>query len=299
MNIEVHSRRDVHRAITDKIAAAIEAGAKDYRMPWHQSLTRPVNAATGKAYHGANVISLWTEAAMRGFRTSCWATYRQWQNLDAQVRKGERGAVVVFYKAVEAEKEDQDGRDEKDAGRPKVIARASWAFNADQVDGWTPPKPQQRTEVEVREHVETFISATRADIRHGGDIACYDGVGDYIAVPYPEQFVGTETSSATESYYSVILHELTHWTGALHRLARNLRARFGDDAYAMEELIAEFGAAFLCADLGIANEPRLDHASYVSSWLRVLDHDQKALFTAANKASVATAYLSHLVSPRG
>jgi antirestriction protein ArdC len=299
MNSEVHSRHDVHRAITDKIAAAIETGAKDYRMPWHQSLTRPVNASTGKAYHGVNVISLWTEATIRGFRTSYWATYRQWANLGAQVRKGERGAVVVFYKVVEAEKENEEGRDEKAAGRPKLIARASWAFNSDQVDGWTPPKPQQRTEVEIREHVESFISATRADIRHGGDIACYDWVGDYIAVPYPEQFFGTETSSATESYYSVILHELTHWTGAVPRLARNLRARFGDGAYAMEELIAEFGAAFLCADLAIANEPRLDHACYVSSWLQVLQRDRTALLTAANKASVATTYLSHIVAPRG
>jgi antirestriction protein ArdC len=145
--------------------------------------------------------------------------------------------------------------------------------------------------------VEAFIAATRANIRHGGDIACYDRVGDCIVSPYPEQFVGTETSSATESYYSVILHELTHWSGAGNRLARNLQGRFGDDSYAMEELIAEFGAAFLCADLGFANEPRLDHASYVSSWLRALNKDRTALFTTANKASVAATYLCDFSVP--
>ena len=123
-------------------------------------------------------------------------------------------------------------------------------------------------------------------------------VGDYIAVPHAEQFVATETSSATEGYYSVMLHELTHWTGAATRLARNLRVRFGDEAYAMEELVAEFGAAFLCADLGIANEPRLDHAAYISSWVKVLSKDRTALFTAANKASVATTYLSDFSAPR-
>jgi antirestriction protein ArdC len=297
MSGEVLSRRDVHCAITDKIVAAVEAGAGDYCMPWHRTVTRPVNASTGNLYHGVNVLALWATAATRGFRSGHWATYRQWRELDAQVRKGERGAVVVFYKPVQPVKEDQEDDKEK-AGQSRLIARASWAFNAEQVDGWTPPQPRQRTEVEIREHVEASISGTRADIRHGGDMAYYDCVGDFIAVPHPDQFVATDTSSATEGYYSVVLHELTHWSGAAHRLARNLRARFGDHAYAMEELIAEFGAAFLCADLGIANEPRLDHASYVSSWLRVLNEDRTALFTAANKASVAATYLSDFAAPR-
>jgi antirestriction protein ArdC len=295
----VLSRRNVHDTITGKIVAAIEAGAADYRMPWHRSVTRPVNATTGKAYHGVNVVALWSAATLRGFHSSYWATYRQWRDFGAQVRKGERGSVVVFYKAIEPEKPDEGEDEGRGSRQSRLVARASWAFNAEQVDGWTPPKPQRRSEVEVREHAERFIAATQADIRHGGDVACYNWVGDYIEVPYPEQFVGTETSSATESYYSVNLHELTHWTGAASRLARNLRARFGDHAYAMEELIAEFGAAFLCADLGIANEPRLDHASYVSSWLRALNEDRTALFTAANKASVASAYLSHFSASRG
>jgi antirestriction protein ArdC len=297
MSGEVLSRRDVHCAITDKIVAAVEAGAGDYCMPWHRTVTRPVNGFTGKVYQGINVLSLWATAATRGFRSGHWATYRQWRELGAQVRKGERGAVIVFYKPVQPVKEDQ-GDDKEKAGQSRLIARASWAFNAEQVDGWTAPTPQPRSEVETRKHVEAFIASTRADIRHGGDIACYDPVGDYIAVPHSEQFVATETSSATEGYYSVILHELTHWTGAAGRLARTLRARFGDEAYAMEELVAEFGAAFLCADLGIANEPRLDHAAYVSSWLKVLSKDRTALFTAANKASVAATYLSDFAAPR-
>lgn len=290
MSGEVLSRRDVYHAITDKIAAAIEAGAGEYRMPWHQGIGRPCNACTGMPYHGVNVVALWDAANARGFQSGHWATYRQWHSIGAQVRKAERGSVVVFFKSVPAVPTEGT----EDDAKTRFVARASWVFNGDQVEGWHPPVPESRSAVEIREHVEAFITKTRADIRHGGEAAFYDWRDDYIAVPAPEQFVATETSSATEGYYSVVLHELTHWTGAAHRLARNLRVRFGDHAYAMEELIAELGAAFLCADLHIANEPRLDHASYASSWLRVLSEDRTALFSAASKASVATTYLLDL-----
>ena len=100
MDDTVLSRKDVHRTVTDKIVEAIEAGANDYQMPWHRSVTRPLNAVTGKPYHGVNVVALWCAAASRSFRSGHWATYRQWQTLGAQVRKGERGSVVVFYKSV-------------------------------------------------------------------------------------------------------------------------------------------------------------------------------------------------------
>ena len=294
MNGEVLSRRDVHRAITDEIVAAIDAGAKRYEMPWHQGITRPVNASTGRAYHGVNVLALWAAGRRRGFQSGYWATYRQWASLGAQVRKGERGSLIVFYKSVEIDADDEEDATEAAAARTKLIARASWSFNADQVDGWTAPQLQTQDNVEIRANAESFIDACRADIRHGGDMAYYDPTADYIAVPHPEQFVATRTSTATEAYYSTVFHELTHWTGASHRLARNLQSRFGDHAYAMEELVAEFGAAYLCADLQIANSPRLDHAAYVSSWLRVLNEDRTALFTAASKATVAATYLTDM-----
>jgi antirestriction protein ArdC len=293
----VLSRRDTHQTITEKIVAAIEAGVGDYRMPWHRhgtSISRPINASTGKSYQGANVIALWAEAFLRHFSSGYWATYRQWGTLGAQVRKGARGATIVFYKAIEEPVQDSEGEKGGEAPKPRLVARTSWVFNAEQVEGWSPPTVTKPNEVEVREHAEAFIAATRADIRYGGDRAFYSVPGDYIGLPHPEQFVATETSSATECFYSVHLHELVHWTGAARRLARVLRGRFGDDAYAMEELVAEFGAAFLCADLQIANEPRLDHACYVSSWLDVLNRDRNALFTAANKANAAIGYLAFL-----
>jgi antirestriction protein ArdC len=293
----VLSKRDTHQTITEKIVAAIEAGVGDYRMPWHRrgaSTSRPVNASTGKAYQGANVIALWADASLRHFNSGFWGTYRQWHALGAQVRKGARGSTIVFYKAVEEPVQDGEGSESREVSKARLVARTSWVFNSEQVEGWTPPTVTKPNEVEMREHAEAFIAATRADIRFGGDGAFYSALGDYIGLPHPEQFVATDTSSATECFYSVNLHELIHWTGAAHRLSRLLRGRFGDDAYAMEELIAEFGAAFLCADLHVANEPRLDHACYVSSWLKVLNRDRNALFTAANKANAAIGYLGAL-----
>jgi antirestriction protein ArdC len=297
MDARVLSKRDTYQTITDKIVTAIEAGVGDYRMPWHRhgpTISRPLNAVTGKTYQGVNVIALWADATAKHFGSGYWATYRQWGQLGAQVRKGTKGSPIVFFKAIgQANDEREDGEDPK----PRLIARTSWVFNSDQVDGWAAPKPEKRSEVEIRENVEAFIAATRADIRYGGDRAYYDVPGDYVALPPAEQFVATETSSATEGFYSVHLHELIHWSGAGHRLDRVLRSRFGDEAYAMEELVAEFGAAFLCADLHIANEPRLDHACYVATWLKVLNGDRTALFTAANKANAAAAYLSFITAP--
>ena len=139
--------------------------------------------------------------------------------------------------------------------------------------------------------IETFIARTGAAIIHGGERACYSPKLDEIQMPQQEAFVGSSTSSATEAYYATLLHELTHWTAPAHRCDRDLSGRFGSEAYAMEELVAELGAAFLCADLGIANEPRADHAQYLSHWLKVLKADKRAIFTAASKAAQATAFL--------
>jgi antirestriction protein ArdC len=285
------SRGDVYRAITDKIIIAMETGIDPFVMPWHGvagRITRPVNAATGAFYRGVNIVALWAEAAIGGHMSNAWATYRQWRGLGAQVRKGEHGAVVVFYKEV---KSDEDASDEEN-GRPRLVARASRVFNAEQVEGWESPKFELPSPIDILNHVETFVAATKADVQHGGEIACYRPVGDYISMPKPELFVGSATRTATEAYYAVLLHELTHWAGAGHRLDRQFGKRFGDAAYAMEELVAELGAAFLCADLQVTNGLRPDHAAYIQSWLKILSDDPKAIFTAASKAGQAADYLA-------
>lgn len=113
-------------------------------------------------------------------------------------------------------------------------------------------------------------------------------------MPDRYRFIDTKSGTATEAWYATLLHELTHWAGASHRLDRQFGERFGDDAYAMEELVAELGAAFLCGDLGITAEPRADHAAYIDSWLRILKGDRKAIFTAASAANKAAEYLKSI-----
>lgn len=288
-------RFDVYRTVTDKIIRAIETGVDPFVMPWHTAgglMSRPVNAATKARYRGINVVALWAEAAMKGYSSGFWASYRQWQQLGAQVRKGEHGTVIVFYKEVER----QDfGEPNGEMDKPYLIARASRVFAAEQVEGWERPIAALPSLVEVIESADRFVKATRAAIEHGHEKACYVPRQDLIEMPDPDLFCGTGTSSPTESYYAVLLHELTHWTGAKHRLARELETRFGASAYAMEELVAELGAAFLCADLGVSCEPRPDHASYIHSWLAVLKYDRKAIFTAAGRASQATDFLADIV----
>ena len=286
-------RFDIHQHITNQIVAAIEAGAGEFRLPWHRSsgnIMRPVNVASKKSYRGVNVLSLWAAADAKGYESGTWGTYKQWTDAGAQVRKGEKASHVVFYKEFTfATDEDSD---EETATR--LFARATPVFAAEQVEGYASPALPETPAATVTpiERAEAFVAATGAIIHHGGTRAFYRPSTDAIHLPPREAFVGTATSSPAESYYSTLCHELIHFTSAEHRCNRQLGKRFGDQAYAMEELIAELGAAFLCADLGITDEPRADHAQYLDTWLHVVKSDKKAIFTAASKASQAVAFLA-------
>lgn len=290
------NKPDVYTQVTNTIISAIEAGAGDWQMPWHRSSVFPTNIDTGKAYRGVNVLSLWVAACAKGFGTGTWGTYRQWQKNGCQVRKGEKSSLVVFYKEIEVddpEMGNEDGNGQR--GYKRLIAKASWVFNSDQVDGYEPePIPEPETPVEHIEAAEAFVQGTGAIVKHGGGRAFYRPSDDIIQMPERERFLGSDTSTPTEAYYSTLLHELTHWTGAKKRCDREFGKRFGDQAYAMEELVAELGAAFLCADLGISVTPREDHAAYINNWLQVLKTDKRAIFTAASKAAQASDYLLKL-----
>lgn len=289
-----HPRFAVHRTITESIVKAIEAGAGEFVMPWHgngAAIGKPQNAHTKMEYHGVNVIALWAEAYGHGYHSGYWATYRQWQEVGAQVIRGQKGATIVFFKRVEKPEAD----DEQPAR--SLIARASRVFNADQVSGWEAPRPSVPSDpVETLESVDTFIGATQARIEHGGARAYYDVREDAIQMPDRQRFIGSPTSSAQEAYSACVLHELVHWSGAKHRLDRGLENGLTKEARAVEELVAEIGAAFLCADLGVTNEPRPDHAAYVASWLQLLKNDVRAIFHAARFANLATTYLHELAA---
>lgn len=303
MHGTVHSenRPDVFQSITAKIVAAVEAGAGAATMPWHGGIvppTFPMNAATDKAYRGVNVVALWVDAMSKRYISGYWASYKQWQTLGAQVRKGERGSIIVFYKPLN---QPELGVQNAEAGEEQTngfrfVARASHVFNAEQVDGWTPPVPVPKSIVQINEEVAAFINAVGANVRHGFSMARYRRDLDCIEMPGPEMFIGTSTSSPTEAYHAVLLHELTHYSGAPRRLNREFGKRFGDKAYAFEELVAELGAAFLCSAFRITNEPRADHAAYVSSWLDILSRDTKAVFTAASQAQEAVQFLTELAA---
>jgi antirestriction protein ArdC len=280
---------DLFEQVTQQIVTAIEAGAGDFTMPWHrwsENLAMPLNVSSGRAYRGIHTLLLWAASEGAGYSSCRWATYRQWAAAGAQVRKGEKATPIVFWKtASNDDQSDEEGGDERKPG-PRFIARVYCVFNADQVDGAEETRPRPRlTESERIAAAEDVISATGVQIRHGGDMACYVPNIDQIWLPKFEQF------RDAASYYSVLAHECVHWTGAKHRLDRDLTGRFGDDGYAMEELIAELGSAFMAAHLGTSIEPRPDHASYIASWLRVLRGDTRAILTASAKAQQAVDYL--------
>lgn len=286
------TKRDLHQQVTDKIIAAIEAGAGEWRMPWtgqHGGL--PFNATTKAVYRGVNVLTLWIGATAAGYPSNEWASYLQWQEAGAQVRKGERGSMVVYYGTTIRERENDAGEMEEHEIR---FLRYSHVFNAAQVEGWQSPPIERPNLAQRVAAAETFVGNTGAAIRYGQGRAFYSPAHDFIGMPEWEQFLDTKTATATENAYGTLLHELTHWTGHEKRCAREFGKRFGNDAYAAEELVAELGAAFLCAELGITPAPRLDHAQYLAEWLRVLRTDKRAIFTAASKASEASDYLRRL-----
>ncbi len=285
---------DVYQWVTAEIIRAIESGIKGaYQMPWHRRTAKgfPENALSKRPYRGFNTLALWAASESRGYAVPIWATYRQWAKLGAQVRRGEKATLIVFYQ----EESPPDPASEADA-RKRVLVRASYVFNAAQVDGFAAGGPRTEDRTVRLEDAEAFIERIGATVRYGGDHAYYQRSTDRIQMPERSRFTGTATSTATEAFYATLLHEHVHWTGHPSRLDRDLTGRFGTHAYAMEELVAELGAAFLCADLAVANEPRTDHALYVRSWLAVLREQRTALVSAASAATKACRYLAELGS---
>jgi antirestriction protein ArdC len=288
---------DLYQRVTHAIVTAIEAGAGDYQMPWNTRLCRssplgiPSNPVGGYSYRGINILSLWRNQEEQEFPTPEWATYQQWQSIGAQVKKGEKASISIFYKplAFKSTTTTEEDASRPDKSRPFII-KAAYVFNAAQVDGYAPTPFPPVPDDAKHEASEYLISASGAKISVGGPKACYIPSRDEIHMPPQAAFINSQ------AYYGVAFHELSHWTGHKSRCARSLEGRFGSEAYAIEELIAELSAAFLSAELGLAPEPRIDHARYISSWLKVLKNDKRAVFTAAAKANEAANFLKGLAS---
>ena len=285
------TRPDLYSRVTNTIIADLEAGVTTWTKPWSAEhlagrISRPLRS-TGEPYSGINVILLWAEAVARGYAAPIWITFRQALALGAHVRKGEHGSTVVYANRIERTETNDAG---EDVDRSIPFLKAYTVFNVDQVEGLPAhfhAVSEPRLEpVQRIDHADRFFAATGAQVRHGGDQAYYALQPDYVQMPPFECF------QDPESYYATLAHECTHWTRHPTRLDRDFgRKRWGDDGYAREELVAELGAAFLCADLGLALTPRPDHAGYIASWLKVLKDDRRFIFTAAAQAQRAADYL--------
>jgi antirestriction protein ArdC len=207
------------------------------------------------------------------------------------VRQGESGSLVVYANTLSRTVEDETAG--KDVERQIAFMKAYTVFNAQQVDGlpahfYAMHQPTLDPVARITK-AEAFFAATGAEINEGGNRACYNVATDRVQMPPFVSF------AEPEAFYATLAHEICHWTRHPDRLDRDFgRKHWGDEGYAMEELVAEMGAAFVCADLDLSPEPRNEHAAYLDHWLKVLKSDKRAIFSAAAHAQRAADYLHRL-----
>lgn len=285
---------ELFEMITAEMIDAIEAGnAGAWSMPWHALAGSggPVSV-DGRPYRGLNAMWLAMVAAPRGWVSGRWGTYRAWQRHGAQVRKGERSTEVVLWKPVTTDDGDDQDLDEPAGRGRRLVARTYRVFAAEQCDGTESiiddanAAAVEVDTVERIEHADVWFGRVAATVIHGGNAAFYRPNTDTIHLPRFDQF------HTPAHYYSTRAHETIHWTGASGRCDRDLSVRFGSDAYAVEELVAEVGAALVAAHLGISAATRDDHTAYIAGWLRVLRRDPRALVTIASRAQTAVDWLA-------
>jgi antirestriction protein ArdC len=277
--------------ITDQIIERLEAGTKPWVKPWRGgTVSRPLRSC-GTPYRGMNVFWLWMIADLNGYASPYWMTYAQAVKLGAQVRKGEKSTIAIFYKSYAKEVAASEGGEIEEETRRVLKSYA--VFNADQIDGlesrFYPARDLVLVEPEGRkDELDAFFARIPAQLRHMGAAAYYEPAADRITMPLPELFSGYD------HYYATLAHELSHWTGHASRLGRDLKNRFGSAAYAAEELVAELSSAMMGAELGLPVAHLDSHASYVDHWLRLLREDDRAILTAAARAEEASALLLQL-----
>ena len=282
-----HVLKDIYQSVTDQIITALEAGTPPWVCPWRggDADMAPGNLTTSRPYRGINVLLLNMQAALHGYGRNRWLTFQQARAVGACVRKGEHGTPIVFFKMREVDGAASAG-DSEPARRVIPLLRSFTVFNADQVDGlpeaMTVPPPVRYSWSPIGA-AELLLDGSGAVLRHGGERAFYAPALDIIQMPPREAF---DTAS---DYYGTALHELTHWTGHPSRCNRALDRRHGIDAYAFKELVAEMGSAFLTNHCRLPG--KLQHASYIASWLAALRDDKRLIFAAASQAQRAADFV--------
>ena len=289
-------KRDVYQEVTDRIISALEAGVGPWVVPHNALAGFPVNATSGRKYNGINVFLLYLTAQDKGYASNRWATFKQAKAAGTHVRKGEKSTLVIFWKFLQKQNET--------TGKMETIPmiRHYNVFNieqmcpgcdrckgiSDKLKG-IDPDAVPLTDTQRLDRAEETLAALKAamtvKVKAGGAQACY--VPSLDEIRHPE----FSAYKSAEGYYSTLFHEFGHATAHASRLDRDkaLGNRFGDRAYAMEELVAEMTSAFMCASLEIENN--LQHPEYIGNWITVLKGDKRAIFTAQSQAKKAHAFL--------
>lgn len=294
--MKVKIKKDLYQDFTDQVIKQME----NNNMNWSKPFTTTIlnghhNVISKKPYQGMNCFSIGLSVHKNGFKSNEWATFNQWKNLGAKIKKGSKGTEILYWNIKEYE--DKTNKDEK----VKIpFLRYFVVFNADQVEGYE-TKEKGLKDFNLKEiddwkahfKTDTFVKNTKADIQINNK-AFYSPNGDFIGMPPKEDFKGDKENTKEQYYYSTLLHELTHWSGHSSRCNRDLKNRFGSKAYAMEELVAEIGSAFLCSHLGVTKAPTPNHGRYLNNWLEVLKEDKKAIFKAFSLSKVSSEYLLEL-----
>lgn len=278
--------RNLYAEVTARILSEMETGALPWVKPWKSfgAGTQPRNGVSKRPYSGVNVVLLWMAGSANGWTNPRYLTFKQALDAGGNVRKGEKSTRIYFVSTLE--KEVEEGED------PRRIhfLKEYCVFNVAQCEN-LPESVTGGTQAPINadrrdELADEFLSATGAEIKDGHGEAYYAPGPDYISMPAFEAF------KSADHFYSTSFHELAHWTGAKSRLDRDLRHRFGSEAYAAEELVADLASAFLCAEFGYDGDLR--HAGYIANWIKLLKSDDRAFFTAASKAQKAADYLRGL-----
>lgn len=282
-------KRDLYQEVTDKLIAAIEAGTAPWQRPWQNVAAAglPMNGASSRTYNGVNALLLMMTAQAEGYSDNRWYTFKQANELGAQVKKGSKSTPVYFFKMLNAKGEALEEGGAADGEQPRQIPFLTEyrVFHSSQIEGIEPMAQPTRKWTPLQA-VQDLVERLKPDIRYGGNRAFYaPGPGrDFIQMPPEGAFPSAEAFAGT------LAHELGHWTGAEHRLNRKF-GTWGTEAYAAEELRSEICSALVCADLGIAT-PIDNHAAYIGSWVKKLREDKFEIFRAAKDARKMVDFLT-------
>jgi len=286
------SKGNVYDWITERIIKVLESGVVPWRRPW-LLMNSPMNLVSGKTYRGVNLFSL--AIAGEDYSSRYWLTHKQAKDRGGEVRKGEHGSMVVFYKIFGKTRNGQPVLTRTGKQEKTFFLRYSTVFNVEQCDGIEYPKPEATLPpVDTLEVCENIIGSFTdcPTITHKGDRAFYRYGDDTITMPNRDTFDGSP------QYYATLFHECIHATGHSTRLHRKLENAFGSSDYAREELVAEMGAAMLCGVSGIECKIIDNSAAYIANWLKALHNDSKLIVKAASQGQRAAEYIQGIEPPQ-